>query len=90
MGRRRYAFDEAKVQRYIAQGRGVATGDKYIPWLKITDVPSIGRSHRIYSHKTGRIHHLLSDGEWKTFLKFEFDPSILEILEGFPLDRFKT
>lgn len=90
MGRRRYAFDEAKVQRYIAEGRGAGTGGEYVPWLKITDVPSIGRSHRIYSPKTERIHHLLSDGEWKTFLKKEADPNALDILEGFPLDRFRT
>ena len=90
VSRRRYAFDEAKVQRFIAQGRGAVKQGKYVPWLKITDLPSIGRSHRLYSDKTGRIHHLLSDGEWKTFLKFEFDPTILEILEGFPLDRFQT
>jgi hypothetical protein len=90
MGRRRYAFDEAKVQRYIAQGRGDGTGGKYVPWLKITDVPSLGRSHRLFSPKTQRIHHLLSDGEWKTFLKKEADPNVLDILEGFPLDRFRT
>lgn len=90
MARRRYAFDEAKVQRFIAQGRGSGTGESYLPWLKITDLPSKGRSHRIFSPKTDRIHHLLSDGEWKTFLKFEFDPDVLEIFEGFPLDRFQT
>ena len=90
MARRRYAFDEPKVRRFIAQGRGSGTGDSYVPWLKITDLPSKGRSHRIFSPKTGRIHHLLSDGEWKTFLKFEFDSNVLEILEGFPLDRFQT
>lgn len=90
MGRRRYAFDEAKVQRYIREGRGAGTGESYVPWLKITDLPSKGRSRRIHSHKTGRVHHLLSDGEWKTFLKFEFAFDILDILEGFPLDRFQT
>lgn len=75
VGRRRYAFDEAKVQRFIAEGRGAGTRSDYVPWLKITDVPSIGRSRRLFSPKTGRIHHLLSDGEWKTFLKEEADPN---------------
>lgn len=36
-------------------------GKDYKPWLYVQDVPSQGRSHRVYSHKTERVHHLLSN-----------------------------
>lgn len=90
VGRRRYPFNEAKTQRYLAEGRGTGEGATYQPWLKINDVPSIGRSHRPWSPKTQREHHLLSDGEWKTFLQFESREDVCDIWEQFPLDRFQT
>jgi hypothetical protein len=90
VGRRRYVFDEAKTQRYLAEGRGTGEGATYQPWLKINDVPSIGRSHRPWSPKTQRKHHLLSDGEWKTFLQFESQEDVCDIWEQFPMDRFQT
>lgn len=90
MGRRKYQFTEAKVRKYLAEGRGTGDGANYKPWLTVYDLPSRGRSHRIYGIKTGRVHHLLSDGEWKSFLRFEFDDSVLDIREQFPLDRRQT
>lgn len=90
MTRLRYAFDEARVQRFLSEGRGQGCGPAYKPWLQIQDVPSSGRSHRPYGIKSGRVHHLLSDGEWKCFLKLESDPSVVEIREQFPLDRMET
>lgn len=65
MGRRRTSFDEAKIARYLKEGRGAGNGAEYKPWLTTQDVPSSGREHRVFSRKTGRIHHLLSDGEWR-------------------------
>jgi hypothetical protein len=88
--RLRYAFDEARVQRFMAEGRGKGTGHLYRPWLQIQDVPSSGRSHRPFGIKSRRVHHLLSDGEWKCFLKFEGDPMVVEIQEQFPMDRMET
>lgn len=90
MARRRYVFDEQRVQKFIAQGRGQGQGPTYKPWLQIQDVPSLGRSHRPYGIKTRRVHHFLSDGEWKSFLKFEADPSVVDIREQFPMDRLQT
>lgn len=86
----RYAFNEQKVQRYFAEGRGTGSGRSYKPWLTINDLPSLGRSHRLRGLKTDRVHHLLSDGEWKTFLRFEADPDVLDIREQFPLNRLET
>ena len=88
--RNRYAFDEEKVQRFIAEGRGAGMGPSYRPWLQIQDVPSSGRSHRPFGVKTQRVHHLLSDGEWKSFLRLEADASVVDIREQFPLDRIQT
>ncbi len=90
MGRRRYQFDEKKVVDYLKAGRGTGTGSEYQPWLKIHDVPSRGRSHRTWGIKTKRIHHFLSDGEWKSFLRFEADPQVIDIREQFPMNRMET
>lgn len=90
MRRRRYDFDELKVQKYLSEGRGEGSGAEYTPWLKIYDLPSLGRCHRVQGTKTGRVHHLLSDGEWKCFLRFEADAAVTDIREQFPLDRRQT
>ena len=90
MTRLRYAFDEAKVQRFIGEGRGQGLGPEYLAWLQIQDVPSTGRSHRPYGIKSRRVHHLLSDGEWMCFLTLEGNPDVEEIQEQKPMDRFET
>jgi hypothetical protein len=90
VGRKRYSFDERKNRRYAQKGRGSGKGEAYLPWLKINDQASVGRSHRISSDKVGRVLHLLSDGEWKTFLKLEADPSVAGVLEQAPLNPHET
>jgi len=90
MRRGRYHFDAKKVQRYLQEGRGRGEFNKYLPWLKIQDVPSLGRSHRVWGLKTQRAHHFLSDGESKCFLMFESDSKVIDIREQFPLDTFQT
>lgn len=87
MAKRRYGFDEAKIQRYLAEGRGAGQLAAYKPWLTIQDVPSSGRVSRISGWKTARIHHLLSDGETGLFLMFDWEDSVVDIREQFPLDR---
>ena len=49
-------------------------GKDYKPWLTVRDVPSLGRSHRIFGHKSQRTHHLLSDLELAVFLLLEWHP----------------
>ena len=90
MARRRTSFDEAKITRFLKEGRGKGRGAEYQPWLTIQDVPSSGREHRVFSRKTGRIHHLLSDHEWRLFLHLEWCDEVLDIREQFPLDRAAT
>jgi hypothetical protein len=87
---RRTSFDEAKIARFLKEGRGAGRGAEYKPWLTTQDVPSSGREHRVFSRKTGRIHHLLSDGEWRLFLHLEWCDAVQDIREQFPLDRHET
>lgn len=90
MGKYRYVFDEERTRRFIAEGRGRGILELYFPWITIRDLSSLGRSHRVFGIKTNRVHHLLSDGEWKCFLKFEADRKVLDIREQFPMDRLQT
>lgn len=90
MARKKYAASEAKYGRWIKEGRGQGRGSEYKPWLTIRDVPSEGRSHRVFGHKTQRTHHLLSDLELAIFLSFEWDSQTTDIREQFPLERSET
>ena len=90
MAKRRYDFDEDKLARFVKEGRGQGNGAEYRPWLTIQDVSSLGRSSRIYSRKTGREHHLLSDIETALFLIFDWSDAVTDIREQFPLDREET
>ncbi|PWB84485.1 MAG: heteromeric transposase endonuclease subunit TnsA [Methylocystaceae bacterium] len=90
MARQRYGFDEGKIARFHKEGRGQGRGVDYKPWLTVRDVPSQGRSHRLRGMKTGRLHHLLSDIECRTFLLFDWADAVTDIREQFPLDRDAT
>ncbi|HYH22514.1 MAG TPA: TnsA endonuclease N-terminal domain-containing protein [Azospirillum sp.] len=90
MARRRYSFDEAKIARYHKEGRGKGHGAEYVPWIKVGDVPSRGRSHRLNGVKTGRLHHLLSDNEANLFRLLDWCDDVTDIREQFPLDREAT
>ena len=85
MAKANSSFSEAQIAHRIKEGRGQGYGKDYIPWLKVQEVPSSGRSHRIYSHKTGRVHHLLSDLELAVFFSLEWECCVLDIREQFPL-----
>lgn len=56
-----------------------------MPWLRVQDVPSIGRSHKIQGVTVERIHHLLSDLERSYFLVCEFSEDVVDIREQYPL-----
>jgi hypothetical protein len=88
MPRSEYEFDEAKIARFLKEGTG--RGPDYKPWLRIQGVPSHGRIHRIVGRVTGRIHHLLSDLEYRTLLIYDWSRIVTDIREQFPLDRDDT
>lgn len=85
MAKSQQSTSEHQIARKIKEGRGKGFGKDYKPWLYVQDVPSQGRSHRVYSHKTERVHHLLSDLELAVFLVFEWTSYVTDIREQFPL-----
>lgn len=77
-----------RIQNYekmIKEGRGAGIGNEYVPWLKIQDVPSLGRATRLKGIKTGRQHEFLSDMERNYFYILEYSDSVIDIREQFPL-----
>lgn len=90
MAKRKYAMTEAKIARYIKEGRGQGSGRDYKPWLTIHDFPSHGRVHRVLGWKTGRVHEFFSDIEYHHFLLLDWITEVDDIREQFPLDRDKT
>lgn len=80
----------AIIKRLTTERRGQGKGKHYKPFLTVRDVPSKGRVHRRPALTHGRIVHLLSDLELTAFLLFDWDLSITDIREQFPLDPEKT
>ncbi|QSO48503.1 TnsA endonuclease C-terminal domain-containing protein [Alicyclobacillus mengziensis] len=89
-------WTEEKMNKWLKEGRGQGTEKSYIPWVKISDFPSIGRATRIFGVKIPRIYHLQSDNQLRCFLLFEWSalPSenemdspttVVDIRESFPL-----
>jgi len=76
---------EADIDRHIKGGFGQGEGSSYKPWVRIQDVPSIGRSRKTPGFKTGRLHHTLSDLEYYYLLLLEFSDEVVDIREQYPL-----
>lgn len=76
---------QADLDRHIAKGYGAGEGENYLPWLRIQDVASRGRSRKVQGTKANRTHHLLSDFEFWYLLLLEFSEQVIDIREQFPL-----
>ena len=85
MAKRPRRYSESTTDRRIKEGRGQGRGKKYKPWLLTHDVASKGRAWRIKGWKTDRPHHLLSDFEYDYCLIKDWDPSVVDIREQYPL-----
>lgn len=85
MAKRKREMTPEKIARLIKEGRGQGTGKDYIPWLKIQDVPSDGRSSRCLGWTTGRSHELLSDIERDYFYLLDYSDAVTDIREQYPL-----
>ena len=90
MANSKYLLTEKKIIKRIKDGRGAGRLSNYKPWLYVNEVPSDGRSQRVYSHLTGRIHHVLSDLEFAVFLLLDHNSAVTDIREQFPLNRDDT
>ena len=86
----RVIWTEEKISALQVEGRGKGVRERYQPWVQVQDFSSLGNSRRVFSAKTGRVHHLLSDVEWGLFLLLEHAPNVLDIREQFPLPREDT
>ncbi|BDB03258.1 TnsA endonuclease N-terminal domain-containing protein [Clostridium botulinum] len=82
MAKRKRSID---INKMIKEGRGQGIGAEYKPWIRIQDVPSLGRSTRLKGIKTKRQHEFLSDMERNYFYLLEFSDSVADIREQFPL-----
>jgi hypothetical protein len=85
MTRKRRDITDVDVDRWISLGFGQGEEDGFRPWMKIRDVPSLGRSTRIAGLKSRRTHHLLSDVEYGHFLVAEYRADVAEIREQIAL-----
>ncbi|CRK85237.1 TnsA endonuclease C-terminal domain-containing protein [Neobacillus massiliamazoniensis] len=73
-----------KYHRYLKEGLGQGEGKDYKPWKKVSDFSSKQTINRIPGIKTNRIH-LLSTLEYQHFLLLDWDDSIIDIREHFPI-----
>ena len=67
MASRKLGNSDAKNNKWIKEGRGSGQNSEYKPWITVRDLPSDGRVHRVFGHKSQRTHHLLSDLELAVF-----------------------
>lgn len=70
---------------WINKGHGQGVGENYQPFFKVRDVPSTGRSHRVWGLKNGRIQEYLSDTEYAPNVLAEYSPHVSDIREQFAL-----
>lgn len=82
MAKRKRKLD---IDKMIKEGKGTGRSGKYKPWIKIQDVPSLGRVSRIKGIKTGRQHEFLSDMERNYFYFLEYSDVVQDVREQFPL-----
>lgn len=73
------------IEKMLKEGRGQGIGPEYKPWIKIQDVPSLGRATRLKGIKTERQHEFLSDMERNYFYILEYSDEVVDIREQFPL-----
>ena len=83
-------LEPAIIKRLQKEKRGQGIGKYYNPFLTVRDVPSKGRVHRRPALTHNRIVHLLSDLELAAFLIFDWQHSVIDIREQFPLNPEAT
>jgi hypothetical protein len=90
MAKRKTQLTEKKIAEMEKEGRGQGKGENYKPWIIIQDFPSSGLATRGIGWKTNRIHHFLSKLELDYFYVLEWNSSVVDIQEQFPLNREDT
>jgi hypothetical protein len=85
MGKRSRKLTHQAILNREQQGRGLGKGASYKPWTTVQDYAGMSKCSRIKGWKTGRTHHLLSPLEVLFFYLLEWDGSVTDIREQFPL-----
>lgn len=85
MAKRKREITNAKIEKFIKEGRGQGTGKDYLPWIRIQDVPSQGRVTRGVGWTTGRRHELLPDNERDYCYLLDYSEDVSDIREQYPL-----
>lgn len=85
MSRYTLSWNQDKYNKFIKEGRGQGFGKEYKPWLSIHDFPSKGRVSRVLGWKSKRIHHFFSDMQTIYFYMLEWENSVIDIREHYPL-----
>ncbi|WP_257008336.1 TnsA endonuclease N-terminal domain-containing protein [Bacillus sp. FJAT-45350] len=88
--KRKTELTEKKILEMEKEGRGQGTGEDYKPWINIQDFPSSGLATRGKGWKTNRIHQFLSKLEKDYFYVLEWNNSVVDVREQFPLSREDT
>lgn len=77
---------QRKTDKYrLKEGRGTGRKEKYIPWLKVHEVPSEGLSSRMTGWKVRRMYQFMSNLERDYFFIVQWEDSVVDIREQFPL-----
>lgn len=85
MGRGRRFTSYQDYEKALSKGIGLGHAENYQPWFRAQDVKSHGNRSVIFGLTTRRNHHFLSSIESDFFYLAEFNDSVVDIREQFPL-----
>lgn len=85
MGRARRLESHADFRRALKNGRGIGQSSSYKPWIRTQDVPNITFSDKIQGLTVDRVFHSLSPIEEELFYQLDFQNSVIDIREQFPI-----
>jgi hypothetical protein len=74
----------------LKQGRGKGDRENYLPFFRIRDFSSMGRTHRPKGQKIKRHFELFSDLEYYVFCHLDFADDVYDIKEQFNLNLDDT
>ncbi|WP_170941609.1 TnsA endonuclease N-terminal domain-containing protein [Cellvibrio mixtus] len=78
------------IRKIKAWNRLTEKTSQHFPYVRVKDVRSPGRRYEHFCLKQKRIVHLLSDGEFRTYLKLIWNPLVVRVNEQVPLDLKET
>lgn len=82
--------DSKTIRKIKAWNKVIEKSGQYFPFVRVKDVRSPGRRYEHYCPKQKRIVHLLSDGEFRTYIKLIWSPTVIKVNEQVPLDLNET